>query len=209
MGNVLAFCEFTGSSLRSNALSNLAFARAAAEKHGGEVIALLVGKDASAAGADAARYAGKVVTVDHAQLEHYMAETYAPIVARLAKEHGAAVVSATAIVHRQGCPATRGRPARRGHGLGHLGPGGQEPVPAPDPGRQRLRHGRDRDQRDRRVGAPERVRAGRAARRAGPGIERRRRRDRRLGAEVVRVESRRAIAPISTTPRSSSPAAAA
>jgi electron transfer flavoprotein alpha subunit len=96
MGNVLAFCEFTGTSLRSNALANISFARAAAAQHGGEVIALLVGKDASAAGADAARYAGKVVTVDHAQLEHYMAETYAPIVARLAKEHGATVVSATA-----------------------------------------------------------------------------------------------------------------
>lgn len=96
MGNVLAFCETSGTTLRSNALANLAFARIAAEKHGGEVIALLIGKSASAAGADAARYAKKVVTVDHDGLESYMAETYAPIVARLAGENGTSVISATA-----------------------------------------------------------------------------------------------------------------
>jgi electron transfer flavoprotein alpha subunit len=96
MGNILAFCETGDASLRSNALANLSFARAAAEKHGGEVIALLVGKSASAAGADAARYAKKVITVDHPQLESFMAETYAPIVARVARENGASVVTATA-----------------------------------------------------------------------------------------------------------------
>lgn len=96
MGNVLAFCEAGDASIRSSALANLAFARAAAEKHGGEVIILLIGKSASGAGADAARYAKKVVTVDHDQLESYMAETYAPIIARLAQEHGASIVCATA-----------------------------------------------------------------------------------------------------------------
>jgi electron transfer flavoprotein alpha subunit len=96
MGTVLAYCEFGGSTLKSSALSNLSFARAAAAAHGGEVIALLVGQGASAAGADAARYAAKVVVVDDAALEHYLAETHAPIVARLAGEHGASVVSATA-----------------------------------------------------------------------------------------------------------------
>jgi electron transfer flavoprotein alpha subunit len=37
-----------------------------------------------------------VITVEHAELAHYMAETHAPIVARLAGEHDASVVSATA-----------------------------------------------------------------------------------------------------------------
>lgn len=96
MGNVLAFCEFSGSQLRTSALSNIAFARQAAAAHGGEVILLLVGAAAAAAGADAAKYAGKVVTVDDPGLEHYLAETYAPIVARLAGEHSATVVAATA-----------------------------------------------------------------------------------------------------------------
>jgi electron transfer flavoprotein alpha subunit len=96
MGNVLAFCEYQGSTLRTSALSNLTFARAAATAHGGDVIALLVGQGAAAAGADAARYASKVIVVDDAALAHYLAETYAPVVARLAKENGATVVCATA-----------------------------------------------------------------------------------------------------------------
>lgn len=96
MGNVLAFCEFSGSQLRPGALSNLTFARQAASAHGGEVIILLVGAGAAAAAAHAAKFAGKVVTVEDGALEHYLAETYAPIVARLAGEHGASVVTATA-----------------------------------------------------------------------------------------------------------------
>ncbi len=96
MGNVLAFCEFQGSTLRTSALANLTFARAAASAHGGEVIALLVGAGAQAASADAAKYAPKVIVVEDAGLANYLAETYAPIVARLAKENGATVVSATA-----------------------------------------------------------------------------------------------------------------
>ena len=96
MGNVLAFCEFSGSTLRTSALANIAFARAAATAHGGEVIALLVGAGAAAAGPAAAKYAPKVITVEDGKLDHYLAETYAPILARLAKEHNATVVSATA-----------------------------------------------------------------------------------------------------------------
>ncbi len=96
MGNVLAFCEFSGSAPKSSALANLSFARQAAEAHGGEVIALVIGAGAAAAGPELARFAPKVVTVDDPGLEHYLAETYAPIVARLAGEHGASVVCATA-----------------------------------------------------------------------------------------------------------------
>ncbi|MBA3819611.1 MAG: electron transfer flavoprotein subunit alpha/FixB family protein [Deltaproteobacteria bacterium] len=96
MGNVLAVCEFAEGQLRTSALANLSFARQAASAHGGEVIALLVGAGAQAASAAAAKYAPKVVVVEDAGLANYLAETYAPIVARLAKEHGATVVSATA-----------------------------------------------------------------------------------------------------------------
>ena len=96
MANVLSFVESAGSSLRTSSLAGLALARKAAELHGGDVILALIGKGVSDAGAAAARYASKVVVVDDNRLEHYMAETYAPIVARLASEHGATVVSATA-----------------------------------------------------------------------------------------------------------------
>jgi electron transfer flavoprotein alpha subunit len=96
MGNVLAFCEYAGANVRTSALSNLAFAHQAAKLHGGEVIALLVGPGANAAGASAAKYASKVIVVDDPALAHYLAETYAPLVARLAKETTATVVTATA-----------------------------------------------------------------------------------------------------------------
>src|SRR5689334_12054834 len=96
MGNVLAFCEFHGDQLRTSALANLAFARSAAQAHGGEVIVLLVGPGAQAASAHAAKFAPKVVVVEDGKLAHYLAETYAPVLARLAKDHSATVVTATA-----------------------------------------------------------------------------------------------------------------
>ncbi len=96
MGNILAFCEFGDSGLRSSALANLTFARAAAAAHGGDVIIVLIGAGAAAAGPAAARFAGQVIAVDDPGLADVMAETYAPILARLAGEHGAAIVTATA-----------------------------------------------------------------------------------------------------------------
>src|SRR5688500_11059165 len=96
MGNVLAFCEVSGSALRTNALSCIAFARLAAEKHGGEVVVLLAGKGVKAAAADAARYAPKVIVVDDPRLETIMAETFAPVIARVAKAEKATVIAATA-----------------------------------------------------------------------------------------------------------------
>jgi electron transfer flavoprotein alpha subunit len=96
MGNVLAFCESNGAQLKSSALSNLAFARLAAQAHGGEVIALLIGAGAAAAGPEAARFAPRVVIVDDPGLSHYLAETFAPIVAEVAKAQGATLISATA-----------------------------------------------------------------------------------------------------------------
>lgn len=96
MGNVLAFCEFQGDALRSSALSNLAFARTAAQAHGGEVIVLLVGAGAQAASANAAKFAPKVIVVEDGKLANYLAETYAPILANIAKANNATVVTATA-----------------------------------------------------------------------------------------------------------------
>ena len=96
MGNVLALCEFSGAALRTSALANLAFARAAATAHGGDVVILLVGAGAQAASAGAAKFAPKVVVVDDPKLEHYLAETYAPIIAQQAKDQGATLVTATA-----------------------------------------------------------------------------------------------------------------
>lgn len=96
MGNVVALCETNGAALRSNSLSAITFARKAAELHGGEVVLLLIGKGVSAAADDACKYAPKVVTVEDDALEHCMAETYAPIVAKIAGDQGASIVCAAA-----------------------------------------------------------------------------------------------------------------
>src|SRR5262249_55204891 len=81
---------------RGSALAALNAARQVAEKHGGQVVGLLVGKGAAAAAGEAKKYAPKIVVVDDARLEHYLAETYAPQVAAAAKQHGASAVGATA-----------------------------------------------------------------------------------------------------------------
>jgi electron transfer flavoprotein alpha subunit len=92
MGNVIAFLEYSGSTLRGSALAALNAARQVAEKQGGQVVALLAGKGAQAAAADARKYAPKVVVVDDPRLEHYIAETYAPVVVDVAKANGASAV---------------------------------------------------------------------------------------------------------------------
>ena len=96
MGNVLAFCEFHDAALRTRRSPTWRSRGRPRQAHGGEVDRAAVGKGAPAAGADAASYATKVVVVDDAALEHYLAETYAPVLARLAGEHGATVCRATA-----------------------------------------------------------------------------------------------------------------
>jgi len=96
MGNVLAICETNGATLRTNALSAITLARKAAEMHGGDVVLLLAGKGVSAAAEDACKYAAKVVVVEDDGLEHYMAETYAPVIKNVAAAEGASLVCATA-----------------------------------------------------------------------------------------------------------------
>jgi electron transfer flavoprotein alpha subunit len=95
MGKVLVFVEHIDGHVRTASLPAITFAREAASHHGG-VALLLVGKGAGAAAAEAAQLAPEVITVEDAALEHYLAETYAPIVARIAKEQGASLVAATA-----------------------------------------------------------------------------------------------------------------
>ena len=56
MGNVLAFCELSETGLRTSALANLTFAREAAKAHGGDVLALVIGKGTGAHGAAVAAY---------------------------------------------------------------------------------------------------------------------------------------------------------
>jgi electron transfer flavoprotein alpha subunit len=96
MGNVLTFVEYQDGQLRGSALSAITAARKLAEAQGGQVVLLLAGKDAQSAAAHASTFAPKTVVVEDAGLEHYLAETYAPVVAEVAKAQGATALVACA-----------------------------------------------------------------------------------------------------------------
>src|SRR5262245_31046651 len=97
MGNVLVFLEQADGALRPAALSAISFARAAQKAQGGKLCLLLIGDQVRTAADQAATFgADTVFTVEAPGLKHYLAETYAPIVARVAREQGAALIGATA-----------------------------------------------------------------------------------------------------------------
>ena len=95
-GNVLVVVESADEQLRTASLSAITFGREAAKLHGGGLSLLLIGSDVAAAATDAASYGVEVIVVDDPGLAHYLAETYAPIVARVARDKGATLVAATA-----------------------------------------------------------------------------------------------------------------
>src|SRR5690348_10017327 len=97
MGNVLLYLEHTEGHLRTASLPAITFGKQAAEAHGGQLWLILVGPHAQQAAAGAAKYgAAGVIAVEDPQLEHVLAETYAPVIARVAKEKGATLVAASA-----------------------------------------------------------------------------------------------------------------
>ena len=97
MGNVLVFLEQGDGALRPAALSAVTFAQAAHKAHGGKLLFLLIGDNVKAAAEQAAAFgADGVLTVEAPALKNYLAETYAPIVARVAKENGATLIGGTA-----------------------------------------------------------------------------------------------------------------
>ncbi len=96
MGKVLIFVEHSGGHLRTASLPAITFGRAASEHQGGPLVLVMLGKTLGAAAREAAQFGAEVLAVDDPALEHYLAETYAPIVARIAKEQGATLVGGTA-----------------------------------------------------------------------------------------------------------------
>ncbi|MBK8481433.1 MAG: electron transfer flavoprotein subunit alpha/FixB family protein [Proteobacteria bacterium] len=98
MPNVLVVAEAQHGVLRSASLNAVSLGRAlVTASSGGTLTALLVGKDLAAAAAELARYpVDQVLTVDHPALASYLAESYAPVVAAVAKQLGAEHVAATA-----------------------------------------------------------------------------------------------------------------
>jgi len=97
MGNVLIVCEQKDGKLRSPTLNAITFGKKMTEAAGGDLLALVVGSGIGDAAKEAGKYGvAKVISVDDGGLAKYMAETYAPVVASVARAQGADVVGATA-----------------------------------------------------------------------------------------------------------------
>ncbi len=96
MGNVLVLMEQKDGKVRTSSLPAVTAARQLAEKVGGQVMGVVIGEGLGEAGQDAARYVAKVFSFDKAGLGSYMAETWAPLVAKAASEAGASHLLATA-----------------------------------------------------------------------------------------------------------------
>lgn len=79
--------------LRKASLNAIAAGKSLAEKAQAELHIALISKDASKVGAELAAFGAKAVhTVSAAELEHYLAESYAPVLAELATSLGATYV---------------------------------------------------------------------------------------------------------------------
>jgi len=96
MGNVLVVIEQAGGQLRTASLPAVSFGKQMAEAAGGKLQLLLIGSNVGGAAAEAAKLGAEVLVADDAKLEHYLAETYAPVIAKIAKEQGATIIGATA-----------------------------------------------------------------------------------------------------------------
>jgi electron transfer flavoprotein alpha subunit len=98
MANVLIVLEHADGHLRTASLPAVTFGKQAAEKAGGSLTLLLIGAPGKAAAAadEAAKLgAAEVLVAEHAGLESFLAESYAPIVVEAAKSKGASIVAAT------------------------------------------------------------------------------------------------------------------
>ncbi len=95
MANVLVVAEHLDGALRKVTLSTLTFAQQTAALTGGEVHVLVLGDNVDAAASEVAKYG--VAAVHYANepvFANYMAETYAPAIAKAAQELSATVVCA-------------------------------------------------------------------------------------------------------------------
>lgn len=89
MGNVLVFAEHHGGKLAKPALIAVQAGKAWAGKCNAECHAIILGKDVQGLAAELADYGvQKVYAVEDSALEHYTADSYAPVLAQIVKDKG-------------------------------------------------------------------------------------------------------------------------
>jgi electron transfer flavoprotein alpha subunit len=97
MANVLVVAEFAEDKVKKTTHSAVTFARTAAAALGGTYSILVLGANAGIAADELSKLgAAKVLVAEDASLENYLAETYAPTVAAVAKDFGVVVAAASA-----------------------------------------------------------------------------------------------------------------
>jgi electron transfer flavoprotein alpha subunit len=96
MANVLIVAEQSGGAIRKATLHAISAGRELARRTGGELQLALLGKGIGALAEELAGYGAGVHAADAAVLEHPLAESYAPVVAELARAVQATYVGAAA-----------------------------------------------------------------------------------------------------------------
>ncbi len=97
MGNALIVAEYKGDALKKVTRAAFTFAKEYTTKQGGEFHILVLGHNLGAVVDECMSYgAAKVHVADNESLANYLAESYAQVVAQVAKDSGAEVVGATA-----------------------------------------------------------------------------------------------------------------
>lgn len=97
MSHILLFVETQGDSLKTSSLPAFTFGQELAAKTGGKLFVALIGKTVAGAAAEAAKFgAAEVITVSGDSYEHYLAETYAAAITKIAQGKDISIVAGTA-----------------------------------------------------------------------------------------------------------------
>ena len=97
MGNILVFAETQKGSVPKSSLIAIQAGQDAASTLGGDVLVAVLGADTATAASEAAGYgAAKVLAVNDAALEHYLADAYAATLEQLVQANEVTLVVATA-----------------------------------------------------------------------------------------------------------------
>lgn len=94
MGNVLVVAEHVDGALRKVTLQTITFAKQAAAITGGKVHVLVLGNGVDHIGQELAPYADAVHVANSPAFTNYLAENYAPAIAKAAKAIDAEVICA-------------------------------------------------------------------------------------------------------------------
>jgi electron transfer flavoprotein alpha subunit len=96
MSNVLVVAEHLHGKFPKTTLVGLTAGKTLAEKSGGKVLAIVLGKGIDGLASELASYGVDVVAVDGPQFEHYVADTYTAAIADVVKQKSVEDVVATA-----------------------------------------------------------------------------------------------------------------